>query len=104
MDIIAWLAATGLTIEFVYTFLYLFYNRHSMRNGSQYPGFHRVPNETRRKRKEAVNVKDIITTGDIYGVKQCETAASITTGETESLQAGLKKESSLLHLGTEVAT
>jgi len=68
MTFAVFLAATGLTVEFIYTFLYLFYNRHTLHNGSQYPGAHRT--NVRRKRKDAISVEEIITTGDIYGERR----------------------------------
>jgi orotate phosphoribosyltransferase len=77
MNALVFLAATGLTVEFIYTFLYLFYNRHSMRNGSQYPGSHRV--NVRRKRRDVVSVEDIITTGDIYRARQQDDSFMVTS-------------------------
>jgi hypothetical protein len=67
MDTVVFLVATGLTAKFIYTFLYLFYNRHSMHDR---PGRHRVPDGVRRKYREQVSVEDIITTGDIYGARR----------------------------------
>jgi hypothetical protein len=60
VNLIVWLLATGLTIRFVYTFLYLFYNRHSM---TEREGRHRIADNSRRSRSDSV---EVITTGDIY--------------------------------------
>lgn len=64
MDAFAIVIATGLTAKFIYTFLYLFYVRHTLH---PHEARHRVQNSERASRRRVIDEKDIVTTGDILG-------------------------------------
>lgn len=78
MGYVVFFTATGLTLRFVYTFLYIFFNWTSLH---EYPARHRHPENLRRSRSEAVDVEEIITTGDILaGI-----TANLKDGFTETV-------------------
>ena len=65
MGYVVFFAATGLTARFVWSFLYLFFNRKTLNPLLVHQSRHRVSSNERAKRRRTRDVKEIITTGDI---------------------------------------
>ncbi len=75
MNLLIGLLATGMAARFVYTFLYLFYNRHTIHEHVKAPK-HRDAENRRSKHFKKIPI-EVITTGDIYSERRAPGEAGV---------------------------